>query len=97
MRRSTLQRTDPLVMLSARVEALAGGSLDIGSFKMWFMSVEWERLMAADSDTLRLGWDIQNILYQHEDHPDNVSERVAVDEITGLWREYAAAADGVGA
>lgn len=75
-------------MLSRRVEKLAGGSLDIGSFRKWFMNLEWEALMASDSAALRLGWDIQNILYQHEDHPEDVPERTAIDEIRRLWQVY---------
>lgn len=44
--------------------------------------------MASDSAALRLGWDIQNILYQHDDHPEDVPEHVVIDEIERLWQEY---------
>ena len=75
-------------MLSRRVEKLAGGSLDIGSFRKWFMNVAWEDLMASDSAALRLGWDIQNILYQHEDYPEDVPEQVVIDEIVRVWQAF---------
>jgi hypothetical protein len=44
--------------------------------------------MASDSAALRLGWDIQNILYQHEDYPEDVPEHIAIDEIERLWQVY---------
>jgi len=44
--------------------------------------------MASDSAALRLGRDIQNILYQHEDYPEDVPEHIAIDEIERLWQVY---------
>ncbi len=80
-------------MLSGRVEKLVGGSLDIRSFRKWFMNLEWEDLMASDSAALRLGWDIRNILYQHEDHPEDVPEHRAIEDIERILHVYENASD----
>jgi hypothetical protein len=61
-----------LEMLDVFTGRLEGGSLDIGAFNTWFMSSEWEARMASNSSALRLGWDIQNILYEWQDFPDTI-------------------------
>jgi hypothetical protein len=62
-----------LEMLEDFIARLEGGSLEIGAFNTWFMSSEWEARMANNSSALRLGWDIQNILYEWQDYPDAIS------------------------
>jgi hypothetical protein len=49
---------------------LEGGELEIGEFNTWFMNSQWEARMANNSSALRLGWDIQNILFEWQDYPD---------------------------
>ena len=49
-----------------------GGRDDIGAFSMWFMNSEWDDLIASDSASERLGWDIYGTLKQLYDFPDRV-------------------------
>ncbi len=88
MTTSIAKREELLVMLSSRIGMVAGGMLDIGSFKNWFTSLEWERLMADDSAALRLGWDIENILYQHDYDPEDVPERVVKEELQDILAPF---------
>lgn len=67
--RNELQLLEKLDDFLGRLE---DGSLEIGDFNTWFMNSEWEARMANNSSALRLGWDIQNILYEWQDFPGTV-------------------------
>lgn len=44
--------------------------------------------MVSDSAALRLAWDIQNILFQHEDDPEDVPEKAIIAEVARLWEVF---------
>ena len=54
----------PRENLVRSLDKLLGGELPTGAFIQWFNSVEWDDLIASDSESDRAVWDIQNILYQ---------------------------------
>ena len=78
-----------LEKLDDRLGRLEGGSLEIGDFITWFMNSEWEARMANNSSALRLGWDIQNILYEWQDFP----ELTSVSRVTTSIRDARMQAD----
>ncbi len=82
------QDTDPGLILDILGGIVSGGIDEIGLFRNRFSMAEWEALMAADSDGLRVGWDIANILYQYDDDPDDVTEDVALREIRAVASEW---------
>ncbi|HYI25387.1 MAG TPA: hypothetical protein VD767_08265 [Thermomicrobiales bacterium] len=80
--------TNPGLMLDALWGIVSGGVDEIGPFRKRFNIAEWEALMASDSAGLRVGWDIANILYQHDyDHTD-VTEAMALREIRAVAAEW---------
>jgi hypothetical protein len=79
----------PLVQLAENLGRLEGGTLSIGAFNSWFMSASWEARMAPDSAALRLGWRIQNLLYQWQDDPDAFTPDDFAAELRRAWAEYA--------
>ena len=78
------QDTDPELILDILRGIVSGGIDEIGLLTKRFNIAEWEALMAADSEGLRVGWDIANILYQHDDDPDGVSEAMVLREIRAV-------------
>jgi hypothetical protein len=58
--------------LHEHLDQLENELTEISAFNTWFMSSEWEARMANNSSALRLGWDIQNILYEWQDFPDTI-------------------------
>ena len=68
----TSLQTAPFRALYEHLSQLENGLIEIGDFQNWFMSSEWEVRMANNSSALRLGWDIQNILYEWQDFPDTI-------------------------
>jgi len=70
--------------LVCELDRLLGGELPIGAFIQWFNSVEWEDLMDEDSAALRSVWDIQNILYQIESHPEDFDREEARRQLRGI-------------
>jgi hypothetical protein len=80
-----LQLLERLDDLTGRLE---GGSLEIGAFSDWFMSSEWEARMANNSSALRLGWDIQNILYEWQDFPETIPTWRVVRNIRDAMSHY---------
>lgn len=76
-----LQLLEKLDDLLSKVE---GGSLEIGDFNTWFMNSEWEARMANNASALRLGWDIQNILYEWQDFPELISSSLVATSIREL-------------
>lgn len=67
---------------------LEGGELEIGEFNTWFMNSQWEARMASNSSALRLGWDIQNILYEWQDFPDVIPAWRVAKEIREAMNTY---------
>lgn len=62
--------------------------MSIESFRQWFMSSEWETLMASNSAALHLGWDIENILFQLQDYPEHVAPTEATRELIALFEHF---------
>ena len=77
-----------LEMLDDFAGKLEGGSLDIGEFNTWFMSTEWDARMASNVAALRLGWDIQNILYEWQDFPELIPVSRVAQNIREAMRSY---------
>ena len=67
---------------------LEGGELEIGEFNTWFVNSQWEARMANNSSALRLGWDIQNILYEWQDYPEVVPSRRVAHSIREAMELY---------
>jgi hypothetical protein len=80
--------TNPELMLDALWGIVAGGVDEIGPFRKRFNIAEWEALMASDSAGLRVGWDIANILYQHDYDPTDVTEAMALREIRAVASDW---------
>ena len=81
-------QTNPKLMLDALWGIVSGGVDEIGPFRKRFNIAEWEALMASDSAGLRVGWDIANILYQHEYDPTDVTEAIALREIRAVASDW---------
>ncbi len=77
-----LERLDDLT------ERLEGGLVEIGAFNIWFMSSEWEARMANNSSALRLGWDIQNILFEWQGFPETIPTWRVVQNIREAMSQY---------
>lgn len=73
-----------LERLESELARLEGGSLEIGGFNTWFMNSEWEARMANNASALRLGWGIQNILYEWQDFPELISASLVAASIREL-------------
>jgi hypothetical protein len=66
----------------------AGGRDDIGTFNIWFMNAAWDDLMASDSASERLGWDIYGTLKQYNDFPDRVPHSWVREQIDRAILDY---------
>jgi hypothetical protein len=84
-----------MVKLAENLGKLEGGTLPIGAFNTWFMNSSWEARMAADSAALRLGWRIQNLLFQWQDAPDEFTPQDLAEEILLAWKEFEPGSDTV--
>jgi hypothetical protein len=73
--------------LDSHLGSVLNGSLPLSAFIRWFNNSEWEARMAADSSALRVCWDIQNILYQIEDHPDHIDRGLLHQELARMRKE----------
>ena len=76
--------------LSYLIEQLEGGSLSIGQFNNWFANSRWESRMGPSSAGLRMGWSIQDALWQYEDFGDEVPASTFVELIALALAEYRA-------
>jgi hypothetical protein len=74
--------------LSVCLGKLEGGSLSIGEFSTWFTNARWESAMAANSDALHLGWDIQNILFEYQDFPDLIPSQQVIAALKAQLDSY---------
>ncbi len=79
-----------LSRLSEYIGKLEGGVVSIGEFNTWFMNASWEARMAADSAALRLGWRIQNFLYQWQDSPEAFTNVSLGTALRRSWLQFAA-------
>lgn len=66
----------------------AGGRDDIGTFNRWFMNSAWDDLMATDSASERLGWDIYGTLKQYNDFPDRIPHSWVREQIDRAISDY---------
>jgi hypothetical protein len=80
-----VQLLERLVDFAGKLE---GGELEIGEFNTWFMNSQWEARMANNSSALRLGWDIQNILYEWQDYPDVIPTWRVAENIREAMEQY---------
>ncbi|MBX3070958.1 MAG: hypothetical protein KF883_10705 [Thermomicrobiales bacterium] len=90
MRESHRNSDALLVRLSEYIGKLEGGVVSIGEFNTWFMNASWEARMAADSAALRLGWRIQNLLYQWQDSPEAFTNVSLGTSLRRSWLQFAA-------
>lgn len=88
MNGSSGQVTSPELMLESLWGIVSGGVDEIGPFRKRFNIAEWEARIASDPDGLRVGWDIANILYQHEFDPTDVTEAVVLREIRATASDW---------
>jgi hypothetical protein len=54
----------------------------------WFRNEAWEARNASDSSLLRLGWAIDNVLYQYENDPDDVTVEIVGAELVRLVKDF---------
>ena len=67
--------------LSREVEKLAGGQISMGQFNIWFANSRWEDRIDESDDWSRMGWSIQDTLWQYESFGDQVDPQVFIGSI----------------
>ena len=75
-----------LESLSREVEKLAGGQISMGQFNIWFANSRWEDRIESSDAWSRLGWSIQDTLWQYESFGDRVDPAVFVESIEAALR-----------
>ena len=70
-----------LESLSREVEKLAGGQISMGQFNIWFANSRWEERIETSDAGSRLGWSIQDTLWQYESFGDQVDPAIFIDSI----------------
>jgi hypothetical protein len=67
----TTETTGTLNVLFDQLRRLAGGTLEMGAFRMWFTSVRWDTKSGFNTEALApLGWAIETALFEWSQFPD---------------------------
>ena len=67
--------------LSREVEKLSGGQISMGQFNIWFANSRWEDRIDESEPWSRMGWSIQDTLWQYESFGDRVDPQVFIASI----------------
>lgn len=72
--------------LSREVAKLSGGQISIGQFNSWFANSRWEDRIDDSDAWSRMGWSVQDTLWQYESFGDEIDPRALIDSIEEALR-----------
>jgi hypothetical protein len=82
-RRTSIEFLDSL---SREVVKLSGGQISMGQFNGWFANSRCEDRIDDSDAWSRMGWSVQDTLWQYESFGDRVEPRVFIDSIEEALR-----------